>query len=113
MTSFLPFFNPATGEWIEYLALTDDADGGMVRFDWRSVPGGVITEHIHPGQEERFTIIAGEAHFTLDGEALVGRPSCTRPSPASSPTGAPPRAARPRTRSSSGPPSGTSATRAG
>jgi len=43
MTSFLPFFNPATGEWIEYLALTDDADGGMVRFDWRSVPGGVIT----------------------------------------------------------------------
>jgi len=27
MTSFLPFFNPATGEWIEYLALTDDADG--------------------------------------------------------------------------------------
>jgi mannose-6-phosphate isomerase-like protein (cupin superfamily) len=85
MTSFLPFFNPATGEWIEYLALTDDADGGMVRFDWRSVPGGVITEHIHPGQEERFTIIAGEAHFTLDGEALVGRPGDTVVVPAGIP----------------------------
>ena len=44
-----------------------------VRFNWRSVPGGVITEHIHPHQEERFTIKEGEAHFTLNGEELVAR----------------------------------------
>jgi uncharacterized cupin superfamily protein len=31
----------------------------------------VITEHIHPRQEERFTILAGEAHFTLNGAAVV------------------------------------------
>ncbi len=35
------------------------------------MPGGAITEHFHPHQEERFIIIAGEAHFTLDGESRV------------------------------------------
>ena len=68
VAGFRPFFNPATGEWINYTALAEDTDGQLVRFTWRSVPGGVITEHIHPRQEERFTILAGEAHFTLNGE---------------------------------------------
>jgi len=70
---FRPFFNPATGEWITYTAIAQDNSGALVRFNWRSVPGGVITEHIHPHQEERFTIITGEAHFTLDGKELVAR----------------------------------------
>jgi quercetin dioxygenase-like cupin family protein len=73
MTGFRPFFNPATGEWIEYTAVGGDTGGELVRFNWRSVPGGVITEHIHPHQEERFIVLAGEAHFTLDGEELVAR----------------------------------------
>ena len=67
VTGFRPFFNPATGERITFTALAEDSDGQLVRFTWRSVPGGVITEHIHPHQEERFTILAGEAHFTLNG----------------------------------------------
>ena len=71
VTGFRPFFNPATGEWITYTALAEDSDGQLVRFHWRSVPGGVITEHIHPRQEERFTILAGEAHFTLNGAERV------------------------------------------
>jgi mannose-6-phosphate isomerase-like protein (cupin superfamily) len=70
-TGFRPFFNPATGEWITYTALAEDSDGQLVRFTWRSVPGGVITEHVHPHQEERFTILAGQAHFTLNGAELV------------------------------------------
>ncbi len=69
--TFRPFFNPATGEWITYTAVAADNHGQLVRFSWRSVPGGVITEHIHPGQEERFTILAGEAHFTLNGKEHV------------------------------------------
>jgi len=73
VTGFRPFFNPATGEWIEYTALVEDGDGAYVRFNWRSVPGGVITEHVHPHQVERFTIEQGEAHFTLNGRALVAR----------------------------------------
>jgi mannose-6-phosphate isomerase-like protein (cupin superfamily) len=73
VTGFRPFFNPATGEWIEYTALAEESDGAHLRFNWRSVPGGVITEHIHPYQEERFTIKEGEAHFTLNGRQLVAR----------------------------------------
>jgi quercetin dioxygenase-like cupin family protein len=73
MTAFRPFFNAATGEWIEFTATAEDTDGQLVRFNWRSVPGGVIAEHVHPHQEERFIITAGEAHFTLDGEERVAR----------------------------------------
>jgi quercetin dioxygenase-like cupin family protein len=69
---FRPFSNPATGELVEFTAPTDD-DGDIVRFKWRTRPGGAITEHIHPHQEERFTIIDGEGHFTVDGKQRVVR----------------------------------------
>jgi quercetin dioxygenase-like cupin family protein len=70
-TRFRPFFNSATGEWITYTAVAADSNGQLVRFSWRSMPGGVITEHVHPRQEERFTILAGEAHFTVNGKEHV------------------------------------------
>jgi quercetin dioxygenase-like cupin family protein len=71
MTAFRPFFNPATGEWIQFTATGEETGGQLVRFTWRSVPGGVITEHVHPRQEERFIITAGQARFTLDGHERV------------------------------------------
>jgi uncharacterized membrane protein YdfJ with MMPL/SSD domain/quercetin dioxygenase-like cupin family protein len=71
MTTFRPFFNPATGEWIEYTTVAEDSNGELVRFTWRSMPGGVISEHVHPHQEERFTIVSGEAAFTLDGKPIT------------------------------------------
>jgi mannose-6-phosphate isomerase-like protein (cupin superfamily) len=83
--SFRPFFNPATGEWIEYTAVAEDSNGGLVRFKWRSVPGGVITEHIHPHQEERFTFTTGEARFTLNGEEHLARAGDTIVEPAGVP----------------------------
>jgi mannose-6-phosphate isomerase-like protein (cupin superfamily) len=73
MIVYRPFFNPATGEWIEYSHRSVDSSGTVFRFNWRSVPGAAITEHIHPYQEERFIITAGEAHFLLNGEARVAR----------------------------------------
>ena len=73
MTGFRPFFNPATGEWIEFTAVAEDTGGELVSFNWRSIPGGLITEHIHPYQEERFIVLAGEARFTLGGAELVAR----------------------------------------
>jgi hypothetical protein len=120
----------------------------LVRFDWRIVPGGVIPEHIHPRQYEQFTILAGQTHFTLNGEKHVAGPgqtivvpagvphsvatpgqprstpssnvarrckprSSTKPSPAWPPTARPHLLAHRRTRSSSAPHSGTSATKAG
>jgi quercetin dioxygenase-like cupin family protein len=71
VTGFRPFFNRATGEWIEFTAAEDD--GQLVRFNWRSVPGGVVTEHVHPNQEERFVVTAGEARFTVDGREITAR----------------------------------------
>jgi len=70
---FRSFFNPATGEHIQYSAVAADNDGQLVRFNWRSVPGGVITEHVHPHQEERFRIVTGEARFTLNGEVHLAQ----------------------------------------
>jgi len=73
MTKFREFFNPATGESIEYTAVAEDTGGRLVRFNWRSAPGGVITEHIHPHQEERFIILTGKARFTVEGAERVAR----------------------------------------
>jgi mannose-6-phosphate isomerase-like protein (cupin superfamily) len=72
-TRFREFSNPATGELITFT----QADHEVVRFNWRSLPGGSITEHMHPHQEERFTIISGEAHFTVNGEARAVGPGET------------------------------------
>lgn len=72
-SGFRPFFNTSTGEWIEYTAVADHDHGDLVRFNWCSVPGGVITEHVHPQQEEWFSIIEGEAHFTVNGEVRMAK----------------------------------------
>ena len=74
---FRPVSNPATGEWIQFTAIPEDGDEDIVRFKWRSMPGGVITEHVHPHQEERFAIDTGEAHFTVNGEERVVGPGET------------------------------------
>jgi hypothetical protein len=31
VTGFRPFFNPATGEWIEFSAVAEDTGGELVR----------------------------------------------------------------------------------
>ncbi len=64
MTGHREFFNPATGERIRYTATAETTNGELARFEWRSVPGGDITEHVHPHQDERFTITAGTATST-------------------------------------------------
>ena len=74
---FRSITNPATGEWIQFTAIPGDQAEDLVRFGWRSIPGGAIPEHVHPHQEERFIISAGEAHFTLDGAERVAGPGET------------------------------------
>src|SRR5215469_15134746 len=71
MTSFRALSNPFTGEHIAFTDTAETTGGQLVRFDWRSSPGGMITEHIHPGQEERFIITSGVAHFTMNGKPLI------------------------------------------
>jgi mannose-6-phosphate isomerase-like protein (cupin superfamily) len=82
---FRPFSNPATGERIEFTELAADRDQDLVRFKWRSRPGGSIPEHFHPHQEERFAITAGQAHFTIDGQERVVGPGETIVVPAGTP----------------------------
>jgi mannose-6-phosphate isomerase-like protein (cupin superfamily) len=67
---FRAISNPATGESIQFTHVPEDGED-LLRFDWRSRPGGMITEHVHPRQEERFIILDGEAHFTLDGQEIA------------------------------------------
>ena len=76
-TRFRQFSNPATGESVQFTATPQDDGEDVVRFNWRSMPGGAITEHVHPRQEERFAISAGEAHFTLADEQRVVGPGET------------------------------------
>lgn len=73
MTSFRALNNPFTGEHIVFTETAETTGGELVRFDWRSSPGGVISEHIHPRQEERFTITSGVARFTMNGKPLVAQ----------------------------------------
>jgi mannose-6-phosphate isomerase-like protein (cupin superfamily) len=74
---FRQLSNPATGESVQLTATPQDNGEDVVRFNWRSVPGGAITERVHPHQEERFAIYAGEAHFTLGDERRVVGPGET------------------------------------
>jgi quercetin dioxygenase-like cupin family protein len=68
---FRALVNSATGETIQFTAPSPGEAEDVVCFSWRSKPGGAITEHIHPLQEERFNITAGQAHFIVDGETCV------------------------------------------
>jgi mannose-6-phosphate isomerase-like protein (cupin superfamily) len=74
---FREFSNPATGEGVQVTATGQDGAKDLVRFNWRSMPGGAIAEHLQPHQEERFIITAGEAHFTVGGEERVVGPGET------------------------------------
>ena len=59
MTGFRPFFNPATGEWIEYTAVAEDNHGQLVRFNWRTgMPCAIGTEF-------------GEQRIAAAGETIV------------------------------------------
>jgi quercetin dioxygenase-like cupin family protein len=74
---FREISNPATGESIQFTATPQDGEEDVVRFNWQSLPGGSITEHLHPHQEECFAITTGEAHFTVNGEARTVGPGET------------------------------------
>jgi mannose-6-phosphate isomerase-like protein (cupin superfamily) len=77
-TAFRSIFNSSTGERIEFT----DVQRDILRLNWRSVPGGAITEHVHPHQQERFIITAGEVHITVNGKEHVVGPGDTLDVPA-------------------------------
>ena len=78
VATFRTIFNASTGERIEFTHVDED----ILRLNWRSMPGGAITEHVHPHQHERFIISAGEAHFTVNRQTHVVGPGETLDVPA-------------------------------
>jgi mannose-6-phosphate isomerase-like protein (cupin superfamily) len=68
--------NPASGERITFRQTAASTDGALVAIDLelpagRRVPGGL---HIHPRQEERFTVVAGTMRFRLGRERVTAGP---------------------------------------
>jgi mannose-6-phosphate isomerase-like protein (cupin superfamily) len=66
--------NPVTGERFTWRQVAADTDGRLVMGEMVLPPGGFVTaEHVHPNQEERYEILAGELTVRLDGrEQAVG-----------------------------------------
>jgi quercetin dioxygenase-like cupin family protein len=63
--------NVATGETYMFLQRARDTNGDVLRLRWSAQPGGQVGEHIHPAQEERFTVIAGELTVSIEGKVTV------------------------------------------
>ena len=66
--------NTVTGERFTWRRVAADTDGRLVMGEMVLPPGGfVAAEHVHPNQEERYEILAGELRVRLDGrEQTVG-----------------------------------------
>ncbi len=64
--------NPVTGERIVFLTIATQTGGEAVVIETHVQPGGcVAAAHVHPHQEERFSVIAGTVGFRLGRERLV------------------------------------------
>lgn len=67
--------NAVTRERIIIRETAADTDGERFSFDLLMAPSGFVpTAHIHPGQEERFEVMAGSPTFDLAGEIREARP---------------------------------------
>lgn len=65
--------NPITGERVEFLQTAQDTHGALLQFRLTVRPGGFVTAaHIHPYQEERFTVNTGTIRLQVNGvESLL------------------------------------------
>jgi mannose-6-phosphate isomerase-like protein (cupin superfamily) len=64
--------NARRGERIVILRSGADTDGELLLFDAFLQPGAhVPASHVHPQQEERFTILSGILRFRVGGQTLV------------------------------------------
>src|SRR3954453_9612167 len=61
--------NAATGERITFVRTAADTGGELLEMEavWPR-PGHRAPAHVHPGMEERWTVLAGRAAFRIGGE---------------------------------------------
>lgn len=61
--------HPVTGERLVWRRVSRDTNGELVEGDLFARPGGhPAAAHVHPGQEERFGVLAGTIKLRVDGE---------------------------------------------
>jgi quercetin dioxygenase-like cupin family protein len=70
--------NPVTGQRLVFLVTSADSRGELFAAEGIFPPGGFAgAPHIHPDQDERFEVLAGEAGFDVDGHRQVLGPGET------------------------------------
>jgi quercetin dioxygenase-like cupin family protein len=70
--------NPISGERIVIRQSGAETGGKLLSFDLFLPPGGhVPAGHVHPVQEERFTVISGLMRFRLGRQTILARPGET------------------------------------
>ena len=64
--------NPVTGQRLIFLITSADSDGDLFAAEGIFSPGGFAgVPHVHPHQDERFEVLAGDAAFDVDGARHV------------------------------------------
>ena len=67
--------NPVSGERIVIRESGAQTGGQLLSFDLYLPPGGhVPARHVHPVQEERFTVVAGQMRFRLGRRSILAHP---------------------------------------
>jgi quercetin dioxygenase-like cupin family protein len=70
--------NPVSGERIVVLRTGAETGGELLRFELFLAPGGhVPSSHVHPEQEERFTVLEGRMRFRLGIRVVHAGPGDT------------------------------------
>jgi quercetin dioxygenase-like cupin family protein len=70
--------NPRTGERIVILRSGAETGGELLEFDTFLQPRAhVPASHVHPAQEERFTVFSGQVRFRLGRRAFVAERGTT------------------------------------
>lgn len=78
--------HPLTGERIVFRRTAAETGGLLLEMDdyWEA-PGHRTPEHIHPGMQERWEVIAGTACFRIDGVERLAGPGESIVAPAGTP----------------------------
>ena len=67
--------NPVTGETLVFRTTSADTNGASVVVEAFVQPdGAVAAAHVHPAQEERFEVLAGELEFRVRKQTFVAKP---------------------------------------
>jgi quercetin dioxygenase-like cupin family protein len=70
--------NPLSGEQITIRRTAAETGGSILEWELVLAPGGrVPSSHAHPGQEEAFTVLAGQMRFRVGGRRIIANPGDT------------------------------------